>query len=75
MEVEKEQITGKLVFFGEFGVGKGLQFFSYFWQMLVVLSESERTVPRVASGFDSFFGGIGEGVMQGERVIAYFRLK
>ena len=25
--------------------------------------------------FDSFFGGIGEGVMQGERVIAYFRLK
>ena len=28
--VEKEQITGKLVFFGEFGVGKGLQFFFIF---------------------------------------------
>ena len=76
MEVEKEQITGKLVFFGEFGVGKGLQFFFIFLADVGCFVWVWEDSTQGGFGFfDSFFGGIGEGVMQGERVIAYFRLK
>ena len=51
MEVEKEQITGKLVFFGEFGVGKGLQFFFIFLSKVLAAGELCAIIKQHAEQF------------------------
>ena len=73
MKIEKKHITGKPVFFGEPGIGKGFQLFLIFLTETGGLSRVRKCSSKSCLGLsDTFFFRVCKSVVKGEVIAAYF---
>ena len=73
VKIEKKHITGKPVFFGEFGIGKGFQPFLIFLTETGGLSRVRKCSSKSCLGLsDTFFFRVCKSVVKGEGIAAYF---
>lgn len=73
VKIEKKHITGKPVFFGEPGIGKGFQLFLIFLTETGGLSRVRKCSSKSCLGLsDTFFFRVCKSVVKGEGIAAYF---
>ena len=73
MKIEKKHITGKPVFFGKSGIGKGFQLFLIFLAETGGLSRVRKCSSKSCLGLsDTFFFRVCKSVVKGEGIATYF---
>ena len=76
MKIEKKHITGKPVFFGKSGIGKGFQLFLIFLTETGGLSRVRKCSSKSCLGLsDTFFLRVCKSVVKGEGIATYFGLE